>query len=165
MKARRGGVRGAWRRWLARIAPGRLADPAAGRAPAARDPRAIGRWGEDVAARHLGRAGYRVLRRRVRIDRRHEIDLVARQGDTLVFVEVKTRASETFGLPAESVGRAKRRALSRAALRFLRRMRRVPTYIRFDIVEVVGRMDAAGPPAVRHHENAFPLESPYRYPG
>ena len=86
---------------------------------------AAGLWGEEQAAKFLEGRGYRILGRRVRVGRRDEIDLVARAGETLVFVEVKTRRGEDFGRPAEAVDRDKRRALSRAAIRYLRRLRRV----------------------------------------
>ena len=123
-----------------------------------------GRWGESVAAHHLRRAGYRVIGRRVRTAPREEIDLIVRRGDTLVFVEVKTRSGTAFGDPSEAVDRAKRRRLSRAACRYLQRLRRPPPFARFDVVEVVGR--PGGPPFdIRHIENAYPLEGPLHPPG
>lgn len=123
---------------------------------------AEGIWGERVAERTLARKGHRILGRRVRVGRRDELDLVTRDGDTIVFVEVKTRRSEEFARPAEAIGHAKRRALSRAALRYVARLRERPAYLRFDVVEVVGH--PSGPePEVRHIENAFSLEGGYRY--
>jgi putative endonuclease len=86
-----------------------------------------------------------------------ELDLIGRQGDTLIFVEVKTRASEDFGRPAAAVNRAKRKKLSRAAIRFLKNHKLRPPYIRFDVVEVVGKK-----PEIRHIPNAFQLEGGYR---
>jgi len=123
--------------------------------------------GEKQAERFLKKAGFKILGRRVRVGR-DELDLIVRQqsshkalprhGDeTLVFVEVKTRAGEDFGRPAAAVNRAKRRKLSRAAIRFLKKRKMRPPYIRFDIVEVVG-----DPPEIRHIKNAFPLEGGYR---
>jgi len=117
---------------------------------------AAGRWGEEVAADFLARAGYRILGRRVRPDRRDEIDIVARKDESLVFVEVKTRKSEAFGRPFAAVDQAKRRALSRAAVRYLRQLNFPKLYYRFDTVEVIGTPDA--PPQVRHIENAFPFD-------
>lgn len=122
-----------------------------------------GEWGERVAERELRRAGLRVAGRRVRVGRRDEIDLVAWDADTLVFVEVKTRASEDFGRPAEAVGRAKRRNLSRAAVRHIAAKRLRPAYIRFDVVEVVGTEDGPAP-VVRHLRSVFGLEGGYRLP-
>jgi len=127
-------------------------------------PARPGEWGETIAAAELKRAGLRVVGRRVRVGRRDEIDLVAWEDDTLVFVEVKTRASEAFGPPIAAVDSAKRRHLSRAAVRYLRSRRGpAPAHLRFDVVEVVGR-PGGPPPVVRHHRNVFGLEGGYRPP-
>jgi putative endonuclease len=120
-----------------------------------------GQWGEQQARKALRKKGYRILGHRVRVGRRDELDLVARDGEVLVFVEVKTRASEDFGRPRSAVNRAKRAKLSRAATRYLKRLRERPPYFRFDVVEVVGRQDE-GTPEVRHIENAFTLDPRYR---
>jgi putative endonuclease len=120
-----------------------------------------GVWGETVAGKTLARKGYRILGRRVRVGRRDELDLVARHERVLVFVEVKTRKREDFGRPVEAVNRAKQRHLSRAAIRYLARLRRKPEYFRFDVVEVIGAPGDAEP-QVRHIENAFPLAPGYR---
>lgn len=105
----------------------------------------------------------RILGRNVRVGRRDELDLVAWDGDTLVFVEVKTRATEAFGSPVHAVDRAKRARISRAAVRYIRAHfpHRPPPYLRFDVVEVIGRSD--GPqPVVRHLRSVFTLEGGYR---
>ncbi len=120
---------------------------------------AAGRWGEDVAAEFLVRAGYRILGRRVRPDRRDEIDLVVRKDQALVFVEVKTRATEDFGRPLTAVDVAKRKALNRAAVRYLRQLDFPRLYYRFDTIEVVGTEGRE--PEVRHIENAFPFDKRY----
>jgi putative endonuclease len=124
---------------------------------------APGVWGEQQAEAFLEKKGYRILGRRVRVGRRDELDLVARDGEILVFVEVKTRRSEDFGRPLSFVRRAKRHALSRAAVRYLKRLHPPPKYFRFDVVEVIG---SAGSPGVkaRHIVNAFPLDRCYRPP-
>lgn len=122
-----------------------------------------GEWGEAQAERHLRRKGYDVLGRRVRFSRRSELDLVARDGRTLVFVEVKTRASEDFGRPIEAVDREKRRSVSRAAIRYLKQLKQKPEFVRFDVVEVIGQ-EGGEAPAVRHIENAFALEGRFRWP-
>jgi putative endonuclease len=120
----------------------------------------VGRWGEEVAAAFLERAGYRILGRRVRPDRRDELDIVARQGESLVFVEVKTRASEEFGRPAAAVDFAKRQALNRAAVRYLRQLDFPKLYYRFDTIEVIGT-EGTPEPEVRHIENSFPFDRKY----
>lgn len=131
------------------------------RAPADSETADAGQWGEAQAEAHLRKSGYRILGRRVRTAHREEIDLIAAQDDTLVFVEVKTRRNEAFGQPAEAIGRDKRLMLSRAAVRYLTRLRRPPAYARFDVVEIIGQKDH-GHPEVRHIENAFEPEGGWR---
>ena len=128
-----------------------------------RDHLVAGEWGEQEAARMLAAKGYRILGRRVRIGRRDEIDLVARDGETLVFVEVKTRKSEGYGRPFSAVDRHKRYVLSRGAVRYLLRLKTQPAYFRFDVVEVIGSPDGAAP-TVRHIEHAFTMDPRYRLP-
>ncbi len=118
-----------------------------------------GRWGEQVAERMLKDEGYRILGRRVRLSARDELDLVARRDDVLVFVEVKTRRTEDYGRPVAALTRGKRRAMTRAAIRYLRRLKAKPPYIRFDVVEVVGDCHS-DTPAVRHIENCFTIDRP-----
>ena len=123
---------------------------------------ARGLWGEKQAERFLKKKGYRILSRRLHVTARDELDLVARQGEILVFIEVKTRQTENFGRPLAAVDRHKRHTLSRAAIRYLQRLKR-PVTFRFDIVEIVGNEHAAAP-LIRHIENAFPLDSCYILP-
>lgn len=122
-----------------------------------------GKWGEEHAERLLRALGFKILGRRVRIAPRDELDIVARDGDVLVFVEVKTRKSETFGSPVTSVDRDKRRVLSRAAVRYLRKLKNPRVSFRFDVVEVVGSLEE-GAPEVRHVRNAFTLDRRYTLP-
>ena len=133
---------------------------------AARQPRHLetGEWGEGVAEKMLRKKGYKILGRRVRVGTRDELDLVARDGDVLVFVEVKTRKSEAFGRPVDSVNHAKRHTLSRAAVRYLKKLKNPRICFRFDVVEVIGDMDSTVAPEVRHIENAFALERRYQLP-
>ncbi len=97
----------------------------------------VGSFGEWEAAVFLARRGLKVVARNVRIGR-GEIDLVARDGDEIVFVEVKTRVhlpeSEWTGL--ENLGRAKRRALARTARAYILRLRRPAPSYRIDLVTV-----------------------------
>ncbi len=111
----------------------------------------------------MQRRGYAIIGQRVRVGRHDEIDLVARRSGVLVFVEVKTRRSESFGRPAAAVNRRKRHFLCRAAIRYMRRLRPAPAYFRFDVIEVIGA-PGGPPPTIRHIENAFALESRYRAP-
>jgi putative endonuclease len=107
------------------------------------DPRAIyrsrgalGERGEEAAAIHLEALGFRILDRRFRT-RAGEIDLVAEEAGTLVFVEVKTRASDRFGSPAEAVDARKRSRLLRAARVYVASRGGTERACRFDVVEVV----------------------------
>jgi putative endonuclease len=122
----------------------------------------LGARGEKLAARHLRRHGYKILYRNFRGREGGEIDLVCRDRDTLVFVEVKTRTREDFGRPLEAVRRDKQRRLSLGALAWLRLLGNPEVLFRFDVVEVVIAPDAA-PIRVELVRNAFQLAEPYIY--
>lgn len=113
--------------------------------------RLLGDRGEREAARFLKRQGLRVLARSYRTAR-GEIDLIAREGDVLVFVEVKTRRA---GVPAEAVTPEKQRRLTLAALHFLKRHHLLECRSRFDVVAIVWP-DDRGQPAIEHVRDAFP---------
>jgi putative endonuclease len=123
---------------------------------------ATGVWGEREAEKFLAAKGYGILSRRFRVTVRDEVDLVARDGEILVFVEVKTRKTESFGRPLTAVDRKKRHVMSRAAVRYLHRLGK-PVNFRFDVVEVIGSREA-GNPLIRHIENAFLLDRCYVLP-
>jgi putative endonuclease len=123
----------------------------------------VGEWGEDQAVLFLKSAGYKILGRNVRPDKRDEIDVVVRDEDTLVFVEVKTRKREDFGRPLSAVKTDKRHALNRAAAAYLRKAGYPDMYYRFDVIEVVGQPEV-GDPEVTHIENAFPFEKRFKFP-
>jgi putative endonuclease len=122
--------------------------------------------GERLAASFLKKEhGYKVIARNWRSprDRRDEIDLVCRDGEVLVFVEVKTRAAEALVSGYHAVDKAKKRVMLRACTDYLRRLgeRRQPPTYRFDIVEVQ-RAANGDDPVVRHYEN-IPLFSEDRH--
>ncbi len=119
-----------------------------------------GELGERAARKHLKRQGLKFLTANFR-SRRGEIDLVFRDRDCLVFVEVKTRASEEWSRPAAAVDGERRRRLTRAGLDYLRLLRNPPAKVRFDIVEVL--LDDSAVREVRHLPNTFAMEKPYRY--
>lgn len=103
------------------------------------DPRhRAGAEAEARAAEILRREGYRVLEQRYRF-LRHDIDLVARQGRTVVFVEVKLRNDQRFGSAAEAITGRKRRELVRAASAWLQRHGRHDDVARFDVFTVDGK--------------------------
>jgi len=119
-----------------------------------------GELGEVAAKKHLKRQGLEFLVANFRSSR-GEVDLVFREDDCLVFVEVKTRSSEDWVRPAAAVDKERRQRLSRAALDYLRLLRNPPVKLRFDIVEILLRDGEVR--EVRHLPNTFPMERPYRY--
>ena len=113
---------------------------------------ALGRWGEDLAVQFLEKSGYEVLARNWRC-RDGELDVVVRRDGTLCFVEVKTRSSAAFGLPAEAVGPQKAARIRKLAGRWLTEQRpRGWSGLRFDVVSV---MRTAAGPEVLHLEDVF----------
>ena len=120
-----------------------------------------GASGEKLACRFLRRNGYKILHRNFKGHSGGEIDVVCRERDTLVFVEVKTRTREDFGRPIEAVNRQKQRQISRGALAWLRMLDNPEILFRFDVVEVVIAEDAK--PRLELVRNAFQLSAPYIY--
>ena len=101
-----------------------------------------GRMGEDAAVLYLKKQGYKILEQNYRT-KSGEIDIIAKDGEDLVFVEVKTRSSEQFGTPAEAVTYYKKQSMVNSAKWYIAKY---PTElnIRFDIVEVFGTFDGSG---------------------
>ena len=120
-----------------------------------------GATGEKMAARFLRKRGYKVLYRNFRGRTGGEIDIVCRDGDTLVFVEVKTRSREDFGRPFEAVHRDQQKRISRGALAWLRMLDNPDILFRFDVVEVM--MRDREEPKIELIKNAFSLSEPYIY--
>ena len=119
----------------------------------------LGRWGEEQAARHLKRLGWKILRRNFRAPRGGELDLVCRDGDTLVFAEVKTRRSEEMGRPLDAVDRKKQQLIRKGAMHWLRLLDMPDLTFRFDVIEIL----ATNPIEIRVIESAFTLPDPLRY--
>lgn len=119
-----------------------------------------GKVGEMAAKRYLQREGLKFLTANFRSDR-GEIDLIFRDGDCLVFVEVKTRSSETWTRPAAAVNARKRRLLTKTALDYLRLLKQREVKLRFDIVEVL--LSNGEVREIRHLPNSFSMEKPYRH--
>ncbi|MGD0015944.1 MAG: YraN family protein [Verrucomicrobiia bacterium] len=122
----------------------------------------LGERGEDAAAKFLRQNGYKILVRRFK-SQAGEIDIIARQKDWLVFVEVKTRQSEQYGAPGEAVDKTKQRHMIRVALDYLRLLNNPKIKFRFDVVEVLLREDAPKPDDIRVIPNAFDLNKPFIY--
>jgi putative endonuclease len=121
----------------------------------------LGARGEKLAAQHLRRQGFKILYRNFRGRTGGEIDLVCRDRDTLVFVEVKTRTREDFGRPLDAVNPKKERRISLGALAWLRLLGDPDIFFRFDVVEVLIAPSEA--PKIELIRNAFQLSSNYFY--
>ncbi|OGT28583.1 MAG: YraN family protein [Gammaproteobacteria bacterium RBG_16_66_13] len=98
---------------------------------------AVGRVGERRARQFLESAGLTILDANWRSPE-GEIDIIAAEGDVLVFVEVKTRRGLRFGSPEESITRGKRRRLQRAALAYLQSHERIDSLWRIDVITILG---------------------------
>ena len=119
---------------------------------------ALGKIGEDLACQELERRGYAIVARRYR-RRGGELDIVARDGPTLVFVEVKTRDGRNFGEASEAVTRLKRRRIIDLALDYIVRHRVIGCPCRFDVVAI--HLEA-GDPVIEIYQNAFEIGNDYR---
>jgi len=118
-----------------------------------RAPKSLGLSGEEAAARYLKRLGYRIVARGDRL-KTGEIDLVAVDRQTVVFVEVKTRESTEAGHPSEAVDAVKQRRLTRAAVTFLKHHGLLESPARFDVVAVTWPENERRP-TIEHVRNAF----------
>jgi putative endonuclease len=118
-----------------------------------RDRIDLGKTGEDLACRELERRGYAIVARRYRC-RRGELDIIARDGETVVFVEVKTKHDHAFGQPAEAVGFIKRRRIARLAMDYLLRHHLMNCPCRFDVVAIHFDRER---PVLEVFRNAFDL--------
>lgn len=116
--------------------------------------------GERAAKKFLRQRGLKFLTANFRSPR-GEIDLIFRDGDCLVFAEVKARSSEEWTRPAAAVDAERRRRLSQCGLDYLRLLNHPPVKIRFDIVEVL--LSGGQVREIRHLPNTFALSRPFRY--
>lgn len=127
--------------WLTHLLPSRV------------PPDSLGNRGEVAAARFLQRLRYRIIERQMR-NRFGELDLVALNGDVVVFVEVKTRTTLLAGHPTEAVTATKQRKITRSALAYLKRRGWLEHRVRFDVIAVVWSNEAATP-KLQHYISAF----------
>ena len=121
----------------------------------------LGKRGENLACQFLRKNGYKILYRNFRGRTGGEIDIVCRDRDTLVFVEVKTRSGEDFGRPFEAIDRDQRKRISRGGLAWLRLLDDPDILFRFDVVEVI--IAEGAEPRLELIQNAFSLPEPYIY--
>lgn len=98
----------------------------------------LGRWGEDLAAAFLEEKGYAIVERDWKSGH-HDLDIVAKDGSTLVIVEVKTRRNRLYGNPEEAIDYRKRRSLL-SAINHYTKSHRLSCSLRFDIISIVGNM-------------------------
>jgi putative endonuclease len=116
----------------------------------------LGRKGESAAIRYLKKQGYKIVEQNYRT-RVGEIDVIAREKKTLVFVEVKTRRSESYGSPKWAVTPKKQKAISKAALYYLKITDQADADARFDVVSILDQGEWLEIELVR---NAFDLKYP-----
>ena len=114
--------------------------------------RVLGKMGEEIAVDYLKKKGYRIVERGYRLFR-GELDIIAYDRATLVFVEVKTRAGTEFGLPEEAVTPAKQNQIKRIAQGYLMERGLVDTDCRFDVLAILINGDDG--PVITHFRDAF----------
>lgn len=115
----------------------------------------VGDWGEALTAEYLRGRGWHILESGFACPE-GEIDLIAQKGDTLAFVEVKTRQSAHYGAGREAVDRRKQRKITATAFRYLAQHPELPTKIRFDVVEIVAPQGVRTEhPELHYLANAF----------
>jgi putative endonuclease len=112
---------------------------------------ALGRRGEDLAHRYLRSAGFTILARNYRAGTDSEVDIVARDGDITVFVEVKSRRSAEFGSPDRAIDEVKQKHILRAARSYVTRAGLTWSQVRFDTISIV----FSEPPSIVHQQDAF----------
>lgn len=115
--------------------------------------RSLGELGEDEAVRFLKSLGYRILARQMR-NSFGEIDIIAEDGKVIVFVEVKTRSDESGGKPWEAVNQKRQERMTRAALAWLKKTRRLDRSARFDVISILWP-DVSQPANITHFPRAF----------
>lgn len=114
----------------------------------------LGQKGEDIAVDYLNRIGYSIIHRNFRL-KTGEIDIIALDGKTTVFIEVKTRSSNTFGSPSSAVTPRKQIQISRVALEYLSRENLMDSAARFDVISVM--IESNNEPSIELIQNAFDL--------
>jgi putative endonuclease len=140
-----------------RLAPGQLLWKLSDRARQWKEAKtltadaALGRRGEDLAHRYLQKAGYRVVARNYKPGTDTEIDIVARKGELVVFVEVKSRRSAEHGAPERAIDSDKHKNIVRGARAYTTRAAIHWSKVRFDVVSIV----FTEPPSILHQQDAF----------
>lgn len=120
----------------------------------------FGKASENIAVEYLKGQGYRILEVNYRT-KLGEIDIVAKEGRTTCFIEVKSRSSSVFGLPKEAVDKRKQRKLSRCALSYLKEKRLHNQSCRFDVLSIL--LSEEGRPCFELLKDSFSLDGNYTY--
>ncbi|NLC68105.1 MAG: YraN family protein [Clostridiaceae bacterium] len=124
----------------------------------------LGRLGESIATDYLIKNGYTILENNFKVHRLGEIDIVAKQGESICFMEVKTRTGDSFGIPSEAVIKQKQEKIKRLAQVYIKKNSLFEHDIRFDVVEIIVTYPAACKNGGKHEyevrsinliENAF----------
>jgi putative endonuclease len=119
----------------------------------------LGKFGEESAIDLLKTNGYRILARNYKT-KLGEIDIIARDKDTVCFIEVKTRHSDRFGLPQEAISRSKQRHIAKVALVFLKENNLLDKRARFDVISIMHSEDTSKLDLIK---NAFELDQSFTY--
>jgi putative endonuclease len=119
----------------------------------ARDRRWIGEYGERVAVDFLRAKGHRILKRNFKGPRRGEVDIIARKDRLLLFVEVKTRRSDTRIRPLDAVDKSKQQLIERGANAWLKLLKTRNLPWRFDVIEIL--IEEGEIPKINHVKDAF----------
>ena len=112
----------------------------------------LGQEGEGIAEQYLLKQGYQIIEKNFR-SQQGEVDLIARDGDYLVFVEVKSYSYRSYGSPVGAVRKNKKQSVIHAARTYLYKKKIKDTYCRFDVVTIYRKMD--GSQAIELYKNAF----------
>lgn len=112
----------------------------------------IGKFGEDIIEKYLKKQGYKILEKNYRYSRLAEIDIIAKEKDTIVFVEVKTRSDLSFGHPFEAISKTKLQHIFQAGLFYLQNTKEKHKNYRIDVVAVVGKPEEKSP-KIEHLKN------------
>ena len=119
----------------------------------------VGNKGESLAENYIKRKGYKIIQRNYRC-RLGEIDIIAKDDDTIVFIEVRTKQNENFGSPQDSVTSTKISKISKTALRFIQEKNLSGFSYRFDFIAITF---SQGKPNIEHIENAFMPNGRYMF--
>lgn len=121
----------------------------------------VGSKGEKLATKFLKRKGYKIIQRNYSC-KLGEIDIIAERDKTIIFVEVKARQTQEFGVPQYAITSTKKNQISKVALWYLKEKKQIERSCRFDVIAIMFTPESRKP-EIEHIENAFPLVERYRY--